>query len=101
MPEEGIAIERRHWIYRHALTTRVTHWINAFCLLILLLSGLQIFNAHPALYFGAKSDFEAPSLEMKATTAENIASGAALRSAQSLERRALQRQPLSPQGVAR
>jgi len=88
MPEEGIAIERRHWIYRHTLATRVTHWINALCLLILLLSGLQIFNAHPALYFGAKSDFEAPSLEMKATTAENIASGAALRSAQSLERRA-------------
>jgi thiosulfate reductase cytochrome b subunit len=88
MAEEGIAIERRHWIYRHALATRVTHWINALCLLILLLSGLQIFNAHPALYFGMKSDFEAPSLEMKATTAENIASGAALRSAQSLKRRA-------------
>jgi len=88
MSDEGIVIERRHWIYRHALATRVTHWINAVCLLILLLSGLQIFNAHPALYFGAKSDFEAPSLEMKATTAENIASGAALRSAQSLTRRA-------------
>src|ERR1051325_4448460 len=88
MSEEGISIERRRWIYRHALTPRVTHWINAFCLLILLLSGLQIFNAHPALYFGTKSDFEAPSLEMKATTAENIASGAALRSAQSLKRRA-------------
>lgn len=88
MSEEGIVIERRHWIYRHALTIRMTHWINAFCLLILLLSGLQIFNAHPALYVGMKSDFEAPILEMKATTAENIASGAALRSAQSLVRRA-------------
>src|SRR5262245_14716361 len=86
MSEEGISIERRHWIYRHALATRVTHWINAFCLLVLLLSGLQIFNAHPALYLGAKSDFEAPILEMKTTTAENIASGAALRSAQSLTR---------------
>ena len=86
MPEEGIVIERRRWIYRHALTTRVTHWINALCLLILLLSGLQIFNAHPALYLGMKSDFEAPILEMKTTTAENIASGAALRSAQSLTR---------------
>lgn len=84
MAEEGITVERRHWIYRHALTTRVTHWVNAFCLVILLLSGLQIFNAHPALYFGTKSNFEAPSLEMKATTAENIASGAALRSSQSL-----------------
>src|SRR4051812_3184016 len=47
MSDEGIVIERRHWIYRHALATRVTHWINAVCLLILLLSGLQIFNAHP------------------------------------------------------
>jgi thiosulfate reductase cytochrome b subunit len=86
MPEEGIVIARRRWIYRHALTTRVTHWINALCLLILLLSGLQIFNAHPALYIGMTSDFEAPILEMKTTTAENIASGAALRSAQSLTR---------------
>jgi thiosulfate reductase cytochrome b subunit len=86
MPEEGVSIERRHWIYRHALIVRVTHWVNALCLLILLLSGLQIFNAHPALYFGAKSNFEAPILEMKTTTAENIASGAALRSAQSLTR---------------
>ena len=67
MLEEGIAIERRHWIYRHALTTRVTHWINAFCLVILLLSGLQIVNAHPALYLGMTSAFEAPSLVMKAT----------------------------------
>jgi thiosulfate reductase cytochrome b subunit len=32
--------------------TRVTHWINALCLAILLLSGLQIFNAHPRLYWG-------------------------------------------------
>src|ERR1700741_2473275 len=86
MSDEGIVIERRRWIYRHALTIRVTHWINAFCLLILLLSGLQIFNAHPALYIGMASDFEAPILEMKTTTAENIASGAALRSAQSLTR---------------
>ena len=86
MSEEGIVIERRRWISRHALTTRVTHWISALCLLILLLSGLQIFNAHPALYIGMASDFEAPILEMKTTTAENIASGAALRSAQSLTR---------------
>ena len=88
MSDEGIVVERRHWIYRHTLATRVTHWINVLCLLILLLSGLQIFNAHPALYFGMKADFEAPSLEMKATTAENIESGAALASAQSLKRRA-------------
>ncbi len=37
---------------RHRLTTRLWHWINALCLLILLMSGLTIFNAHPRLYWG-------------------------------------------------
>ena len=36
-------------------------------LLVLLMSGLQIFNAHPALYIGAKSDFDDPVLAMGAT----------------------------------
>lgn len=43
-------------IYRHSLVVRATHWINALCLLVLLMSGLQIFNAHPSLYFGDRSD---------------------------------------------
>jgi len=34
-------------------------------LLVLLMSGLQIFNAHPALYLGSKSDFENPILAMQ------------------------------------
>ena len=42
-------------IYRHRLPVRVMHWINVVCLFILLGSGLQIFNAHPALYWGADS----------------------------------------------
>lgn len=46
--------------YRHSLVVRVTHWINLVCLAILLMSGLQIFNAHPALYWGNDSDFDAP-----------------------------------------
>ncbi len=37
---------------RHAILTRLTHWINAVCLGFLLLSGLQIFNAWPSLYWG-------------------------------------------------
>jgi thiosulfate reductase cytochrome b subunit len=37
---------------RHAVITRLTHWINAICLGFLLLSGLQIFNAWPTLYWG-------------------------------------------------
>ena len=31
------------------------HWINVVALVILLMSGLQIFNAHPALYWGKSS----------------------------------------------
>jgi len=42
-------------IYRHRLPVRVMHWINVVCIVILLGSGLQIFNAHPALYWGADS----------------------------------------------
>lgn len=37
---------------RHRLTTRLWHWTNALCLLVLLMSGLTIFNAHPRLYWG-------------------------------------------------
>ncbi len=50
-----------HWpgrlIRRQKLATRVTHWIWAVCLFFLLLSGLQIFNAHPILYLGDQSGF--------------------------------------------
>jgi len=45
-------------IYRQSIWTRGTHWIWAICLFFLLLSGLQIFNAHPALYIGQQSGFE-------------------------------------------
>ena len=52
--------------YRHRLPVRIMHWINAVALTILLMSGLQIFNAHPALYFGQQSDFDNPALAMRA-----------------------------------
>ena len=51
-------------IYRHSRAVRLTHWINALGLLVLLMSGLQIFNAHPALYLGQASDFDKPILAM-------------------------------------
>lgn len=44
-------------IYRHRISTRVTHWVWAIALFFLLLSGLQIFNAHPTLYLGQQSGF--------------------------------------------
>lgn len=48
---------KRPLVYRQALATRITHWIWAVSLFFLLLSGLQIFNAHPALYIGHQSGF--------------------------------------------
>ena len=47
-------------IYRHRLPVRLMHWINVLCLTVLLMSGLTIFNAHPALYWGRDSTFTAP-----------------------------------------
>jgi thiosulfate reductase cytochrome b subunit len=52
--------------YRHRLPVRIMHWVNVLCLFVLLLSGLQIFNAHPALYWGQDSDFDAPALSLTA-----------------------------------
>jgi thiosulfate reductase cytochrome b subunit len=58
---------RREVIYRHGLVVRITHWINLLCISLLLMSGLQILNAHPRLYFGAKgADADTPWLEMGA-----------------------------------
>ncbi len=45
----------RPLVYRHRLPVRIMHWINVVCLVVLLMSGLQIFNAHPALYWGEDS----------------------------------------------
>ena len=52
--------DHRCWVYRHSALVRVTHWINVICLTALLMSGLQIFNAHSALYWGQDSDFKRP-----------------------------------------
>lgn len=51
--------------YRHSLVVRITHWVNVLCVLVLLMSGLQIFNAHPALYWGDISTFDDPILAMR------------------------------------
>jgi thiosulfate reductase cytochrome b subunit len=57
------------YVFRHSVAVRVTHWVTAWCALVLLMSGLQIFNAHPALYWGEISTFDSPLLAM--TTQEN------------------------------
>ena len=58
-------------VYRHRLPVRISHWLNVPCLLILIMSGLQIFNAHPALYWGDRSDRDQPLLSIRAMKAEN------------------------------
>jgi thiosulfate reductase cytochrome b subunit len=62
-------------VYRHLLWTRITHWVWAISLFFLLLSGLQIFNAHPALYVGDQSGFGFDN-EVLSMTAENTQTGA-------------------------
>ena len=53
-------------IYRHRLPVRLMHWINVISLTLLLGSGLNIFNAHPALYWGQDSHFTSPWLSIGA-----------------------------------
>ena len=53
--------------YRHRLPIRIMHWINVICLTVLFMSGLNIFNAHPALNWGKSSyNGQEPLLEIGA-----------------------------------
>jgi thiosulfate reductase cytochrome b subunit len=45
----------RRLVFRHPLAVRATHWINVVALTVLLMSGLQIFNADPQLDLGDRS----------------------------------------------
>ncbi len=62
-------------VYRHAGVTRATHWINVLALTLLLMSGLNIFGAHPALYWGQKATFAHPWLSITAETHGNSTIG--------------------------
>jgi len=69
LPDASVAPPRPDLevIHRHTLVVRVTHWINLLCVTLLLLSGLQIFNAHPRLYWGqAGADHDHAFIEMLA-----------------------------------
>ncbi len=56
-PEESAPKPERagYLYYRHTLPVRIMHWINVIALTILLMSGLNIFSAHPSLYWGKSS----------------------------------------------
>ncbi|MEI5682498.1 cytochrome b/b6 domain-containing protein [Mesorhizobium sp. CCNWLW179-1] len=75
-PQREVTLEagKKPLIYRQFLWTRVTHLIWATALFFLLLSGLQIFNAHPTLYIGKQSGFEFNN-EVLAMRAENTPNG--------------------------
>jgi thiosulfate reductase cytochrome b subunit len=53
-------------VVRHSAVVRVCHWVNASCFLMLLMSGLQIFNARPGLSWGRATQFETPFLGLSA-----------------------------------
>jgi thiosulfate reductase cytochrome b subunit len=59
-------------VRRHSIVVRVTHWLNVVCLTFLLMTGLQIFNAHPRLYVGAYgADADRPLVEIGARGGED------------------------------
>jgi len=49
-------------VYRQPLAVRLTHWLAFLSLVVLAMSGMQIFNAHPALYASDASRFGSPVL---------------------------------------
>ncbi|MGH7182831.1 MAG: cytochrome b/b6 domain-containing protein [Nitrospiraceae bacterium] len=58
-------------VYRHRLPVRISHWLTVPCLFILIMSGLQIFNAHPALYWGDRYDRDQPLLSIRPMQTES------------------------------
>jgi Ni/Fe-hydrogenase b-type cytochrome subunit len=60
-------------VYRHSIAARVTHWLWALALLVLVMSGLQIFNAAPYLDASDKSD---PTRRVLSFDAHQTATGA-------------------------
>jgi thiosulfate reductase cytochrome b subunit len=63
-----MAGSKRPLVYRHRLSTRIWHWINAVAVFVMLMSGLMIFNAHPRLYWGQfGANFDRPWLQIGAT----------------------------------
>jgi thiosulfate reductase cytochrome b subunit len=53
-------------IYRHSIVARATHWVWTLAMLVLVMSGLQIFNAAPYLDASNKSNPQRRVLEIGA-----------------------------------
>jgi thiosulfate reductase cytochrome b subunit len=67
-PALASVVER---VYRHRLPVRISHWLNVPILIVLIMSGLQIFNAHPALYWGDRSDRDQPLFSIRPMKTES------------------------------
>jgi thiosulfate reductase cytochrome b subunit len=48
---EAIRQDRAEWVKVHPLVVRITHWINAFAILVMVASGWRIYNASPLFGF--------------------------------------------------
>ncbi len=48
---QAAAVEPGKRVVVHPLVVRITHWINAFAILIMVLSGWRIYNASPVFDF--------------------------------------------------
>ena len=46
-------MNQRDWIAVHPLIVRITHWINALAVLMMITSGWQIYNASPLFDFSS------------------------------------------------
>ena len=53
-------------VVRHSGLVRVCHWVNAVCFVVLLMSGMQIFNASPLLTWAQTTNFERPFFSLSA-----------------------------------
>ena len=70
-PAPAAVVRPARRVYRHRLPVRVMHWINVVCMTVLLMSGLNIFNAHPELYWGHESTFAKPWISFGARNTPN------------------------------
>ena len=55
LPRAGAGDERKR-VYRHGIAARTAHWAWTLAILVLVMSGLQIFNAAPYLDASDKSN---------------------------------------------
>jgi thiosulfate reductase cytochrome b subunit len=53
-------------VARHSALVRVCHWVNAICFVVLLMSGMQIFNASPLLTWAQTTNFDRPFFSLSA-----------------------------------